>query len=83
MAFRRPILSLVTPTDALPSHADHQGQFQWPKGGNTMRASEKRTPGLVNRHDGTPERRIGVIEVRFKGAQGETGCDDARVTAGY
>ncbi len=40
----------------------------------------KRTSGLVNRHNGTTERGIRVLEVRLEGAQRETGRDDARVT---
>ena len=79
MAFRLPNLSLVTPTDALPSHANApSASVPVRKQGNR----ECRTSTLINRHDGTPERRIGLVEVCVERGQGETGCDDAGVTGG-
>lgn len=63
MALRLPNLSLVIPTEALPSHAiglsaRDNGWYCGPG---------DRTSGLVNRDDGTAKRRVGMVKVRVEG----------------
>jgi hypothetical protein len=53
---------------------------QHPTAPQEARICQGPTSGLVNRHNGSPERRIWLVEVVHKGAEGKARGDDARVT---
>jgi hypothetical protein len=68
------------PTDALPNQAGFSSALVRTAARGARICRGIPTSGLVNRHNGSPKRRIGLVEVVDEGGEGKARGNDARVT---